>query len=311
MYWWYCYLSYAWSMMFSKASIAVFIMRITPNRSHRLVIYTALGVSIFCGLVFFFVALFQCTPVSYFWTRAGEGSCLSIDVIIDVVYAYSALSIITDFTFTLLPVYLVWNLQMDKRVKFALIPILSMGCVASCAVAVRMAYLENFHSNDFLYSTTDIAIWSQIEMGLAITAGSLATLKPLMKMTMRKLGFTGTGDSGHTPSSAGIKTFGQGSGKSSFSRKTTPHSLFSMTTFTRMDEEAEEEETIVMSDKSADDVEFGRQQAGTRVSLRSDPHDYRVKVKTSNGGGNKWARTLGENEEDIQGITKKTSFHVV
>lgn len=136
--------------MFSKASIAVFIMRITPNRSHRLVIYTALGVSIFCGLVFFFVALFQCTPVSYFWTRAGEGSCLSIDVIIDVVYAYSALSIITDFTFTLLPVYLVWNLQMDKRVKFALIPILSMGCVASCAVAVRMAYLENFHSNDFL-----------------------------------------------------------------------------------------------------------------------------------------------------------------
>lgn len=308
MFWWYCYLSYAWSMIFSKASIAVFLMRITPNRSHRLVIYCALGVSIFCGLVFFFVALFQCTPVSYFWTRTGPGSCISIDIIINVVYAYSALSIVTDFTFTLLPVYLVWNLQMDRRVKFALIPILSMGCVASCAVAVRMAYLENFHSNDFLYSTTDIAIWSQIEMGLAIAAGSLATLRPLMKMTLRRLGFTGAEDSNQAPSSAGLRTFGQGSSKSSFSRKT-PKSLFSMTTFTKMEEEPEEEQTIIVANKH--DLELGGEaQPGTRVSLRNDKHDYRVQVKTSNGDGSKWARTLGETEEDIQGITKKTSFQV-
>lgn len=316
-------------MIFSKASIAVFLMRITPNRSHRLVIYCALGVSIFCGLVFFFVALFQCTPVSYFWTRTGAGSCISIDIIIDVVYAYSALSIVTDFTFTLLPVYLVWNLQMDRRVKFALIPILSMGCVASCAVAVRMAYLENFHSNDFLCksllrqsppfqlftysspmldSTTDIAIWSQIEMGLAITAGSLATLRPLMKMTLRRLGFTGAEDSNQAPSSAGLRTFGQGSSKSSFSRKT-PKSLFSMTTFTKMEEEPEEEQTIIVANKH--DLELGGEaRPGTRVSLRNDKHDYRVQVKTSNGDGSKWARTLGETEEDIQGITKKTSFQV-
>jgi hypothetical protein len=149
-YWWYCYLSYATSMILSKASIACFLLRITPNRIHRWIICSALGISVCCGLAFFFVALFQCSPVEYFWTRTGPGSCISIEVIIDFVYTYSALSIVTDFTFTILPVWLVCRLQMDRNVKLALIPILSMACIASCAVAVRLAYLQNFRTNDFL-----------------------------------------------------------------------------------------------------------------------------------------------------------------
>lgn len=116
-------------MILSKASIACFLIRITPDRVHRWIIYIALGVSVVCGVVFFFVALFQCSPVEYFWTRTGPGSCIPIDVIIDIVYAYSALSIITDFTFTILPIWMVWHLQMEKRMKFALIPILSLACM--------------------------------------------------------------------------------------------------------------------------------------------------------------------------------------
>ncbi|KAH6657221.1 hypothetical protein BKA67DRAFT_182988 [Truncatella angustata] len=128
MYWWYCYLSYAISMILSKTSIACFLVRITPHRIHRWIIYIALGLSIFCGLAFFCIALFQCLPIEYFWTRTGSGYCMAVDVIINIVYAYSAMSIITDSTFTILPVWLVWHLQMDKKTKLALIPILSMAC---------------------------------------------------------------------------------------------------------------------------------------------------------------------------------------
>lgn len=39
-------------------------------------------------------------------------------------------------------------------------------------------------------NTLDIAIWSTIEQGLAITAGSLATLRPLIKLLAFRLGLT-------------------------------------------------------------------------------------------------------------------------
>jgi hypothetical protein len=62
---------------------------------------------------------------------------------------------------------------------------------ASIAVTVRMGYLMKFKSPDFLWDTLDVAVWSDIEQGLAITAGSLATLRPLYRdVTKRLLGWT-------------------------------------------------------------------------------------------------------------------------
>jgi len=43
-------------------------------------------------------------------------------------------------------------------------------------------------SDDFLYDTVDVAIWSTVEQGMAITAGGLATLQPLLKIIAFKLG---------------------------------------------------------------------------------------------------------------------------
>jgi hypothetical protein len=48
----------------------------------------------------------------------------------------------------------------------------------------------DFRSPDFLYDTVDIAIWSDTEQGLAVTAGSLATLRPLYRMIVKSLGFS-------------------------------------------------------------------------------------------------------------------------
>ena len=61
---------------------------------------------------------------------------------------------------------------------------------ASIAVVVRMAYLMTIKSPDFLWDTLDVAIWSDVEQGLAITAGSLATLRPLYRVITTRLGWT-------------------------------------------------------------------------------------------------------------------------
>ncbi|KAH8424263.1 uncharacterized protein LDX57_013057 [Aspergillus melleus] len=130
----------------------------------------------------------QCQPVEYFWHRAKAylganvtGTCLDVDYLIAIAYLYSVVATICDFILGLLPIALVWNLQMNMRTKAALAGILSLGCIASAAVIVRIPYLHHYKDTEFLYATTDISIWSNVEAGLGITAGSLVTLRPLFR----------------------------------------------------------------------------------------------------------------------------------
>jgi hypothetical protein len=53
-----------------------------------------------------------------------------------------------------------------------------------------MGFVMKFVTNDFLYDTVDIAIWSDIEQVLAITAGLLATLRPLYRLVSDRLGWS-------------------------------------------------------------------------------------------------------------------------
>lgn len=53
-----------------------------------------------------------------------------------------------------------------------------------------MPYVQQFASNkgEWLYDTTDLAIWSTVEVGVGITAASLPTLRPLLQPLMYKFG---------------------------------------------------------------------------------------------------------------------------
>lgn len=50
------------------------------------------------------------------------------------------------------------------------------------ATIVRIPYAQGILDNpDYLHTSTDIGIWSTVEIGVALTASSLATLKPLLR----------------------------------------------------------------------------------------------------------------------------------
>lgn len=143
-------------MILSKLSIGLFLLRIIVERVHLWLIYVALLINILSGFAFFLVTLLQCHPVSYFWTRwkgNEDGYCINIEIVIALTYFYSALNILADFTFAILPILIVWRLNMNFRLKIATLPLLSMGCVASSAVVVRLPFVQNFRDSEFLCKT--------------------------------------------------------------------------------------------------------------------------------------------------------------
>ncbi|KAK8017714.1 hypothetical protein PG993_014040 [Apiospora rasikravindrae] len=188
-FWWLCYIWYGATMMFSKISIGVFILRVTANRFHAWTVW-AITVSAAggCG-VFILVTMFQCVPVNAFWEDpqgAGRRSCIDGRVMRDLAYFYSAATLLVDLIFVVLPLWIVWQLKMSLKTKLGLSALICTGLVASVGVAVRFAYLDGYTQPDFLFDTSDVAIWSTVEIGLAVTAGSLATLKPLCRLMYRK-----------------------------------------------------------------------------------------------------------------------------
>ncbi|PLB35405.1 putative integral membrane protein [Aspergillus candidus] len=181
--WWLGQNFYIVSCVVAKISIIIALLRITIVRAHSIILYVAGALTVAVGLLFLFFSIFECHPVSYFWMRQpGQGSCLSVDTLLAIVYLYSSIAALTDFTIGLLPCFIILDLQMSARTKFALAGILGLGCIASSAVIVRIPFLSTYRDPDFLYATYQISIWSNVEAGLGITAGSLTTLRPLFRL---------------------------------------------------------------------------------------------------------------------------------
>ena len=177
--------------MLAKASIAVMLLRLTVIRTHRIIIWTVFTVTELYSAAFFFLFIFQCQPSEYFWTQytGGTGKCIDTSITISVFYGYSAITCVGDWTYAVLPYFLVWNLQMDTRSKVVVIVILALGAIASTATIIRIPYVHTLSDvDDFLYATTDVAIWSCVETGIGITTACLATLRPLLRTWLERTG---------------------------------------------------------------------------------------------------------------------------
>ncbi|KAE9374487.1 hypothetical protein N431DRAFT_372091 [Stipitochalara longipes BDJ] len=181
--WWCCELAYISSTTVLKVSIAIFLGRICVKKSQIITIWVVLGVVTGFSVYYFFLVVFQCSPITYFWTQylGAAGKCVPAKVITNSTYAHSAISAWADWTLGIIPIFLVWNLAMNPRTKVSVALILALGAIGSTATVVRIPYIKQLAQDDFLYSTTDVAIWSTVEPGIGITAAALATLRPLFR----------------------------------------------------------------------------------------------------------------------------------
>ncbi|KAG4442366.1 hypothetical protein IFR05_002144 [Cadophora sp. M221] len=93
------------------------------------------------------------------------------------------------------------GIKMKFRVKASVAVILGMGAVASCATIVRLKYLSLYNNPaEFMFGTGKIGLWSIVEEGLGISAGSLPALRPVLSLPFFR---TGSTDDSYNAASAG------------------------------------------------------------------------------------------------------------
>ncbi|CAG8045936.1 unnamed protein product [Penicillium nalgiovense] len=197
--WWLGQIFYVFTCTIARLSIATTLLRLTIQRIHLWVLYGIMVISTAVGTVFLFFTIFQCRPVAHYWNRSStKGRCLDINILLGIVYMYSGVVAACDLTIGSLPIFMVRRLQMKRGTKFAVSAILGLAYVASVAVIVRIPFLHYAGRPDFLCElihivhirlssnladeTTQISIWSNVEASLGIAAGSLMTLRPLLRV---------------------------------------------------------------------------------------------------------------------------------
>ncbi|KAI4643561.1 hypothetical protein J4E93_006571 [Alternaria ventricosa] len=154
---------YAVSAMFVKISVAVALLRIAVGRRFfTWALWALIGATMVAALVF----------------------CIGIANICDLFY--SAIEITADFSLSIMPAILLWNVQMKGAVKASVAVMLALASFASCATIVRLKYLTLYSDpGEFMYSTGKIGFWSLTEVGIGLIAGSLPPLRPLLSLRIR------------------------------------------------------------------------------------------------------------------------------
>jgi len=115
-------------MMFIKLSVAVFLLRLSVRRRYKYTLWASMAVVAIWSTVVFFWGTFQCKPVQAQWDYTiPHLRCVSAEQVVGVAYSVSIMTIITDWLYALLPIPMVWKIEMTRQAKATVLAILGLG----------------------------------------------------------------------------------------------------------------------------------------------------------------------------------------
>ncbi|CEL11018.1 hypothetical protein ASPCAL14125 [Aspergillus calidoustus] len=205
----------------AKLSFIFTLFRIVISKAHSYTLYlltiSGAAISIFA----WFWVLFFCKPVQYFWEQVvdieGGGSCKSVSSQGIVITIHAAWVLIADMTLGLgLPILLLWNSKMHRKMRASVYFLLGISSVASIATIVRLVYLPRKPVSDPLMANHPIIFWSIVEAAISIICTAGVTLKPLVV----RLGVFGSSRSRTNPedSSTAVHRWGMHPGPSAWTQ---------------------------------------------------------------------------------------------
>lgn len=109
--------TYFMELFLMKMSLLFFYLRIFPAKGVRMLLWGTIFYNLAWGIAFVLVAIFQCHPISFYWTKwdgTGSGSCLDTNAI---GWANGVSSIVLDVWMLAIPLAQLRTLQLHFKKK--------------------------------------------------------------------------------------------------------------------------------------------------------------------------------------------------
>ncbi|KAI9681320.1 MAG: hypothetical protein M1817_002603 [Caeruleum heppii] len=171
---------YTIAILFAKLSVLCFYLRISPQQSFRIAVFTMMAIVIGAYVPTSFISILSCNPAAQTWdlTVTG-GKCINKPVFY---IATASINVATDVLMLLLPWPMVWNLQMPRRQKIGLVFIFLTGSFITIVSIIRLTHIFAFlTTTDLTWLATTTQIWTVLEVHCAIICACMPCAKPLLR----------------------------------------------------------------------------------------------------------------------------------
>ncbi|KAH6722105.1 hypothetical protein BKA61DRAFT_666845 [Leptodontidium sp. MPI-SDFR-AT-0119] len=176
---------YVFIQVSAKMSLLLLYIRVFPRTRTALLSKIGIAFLLLHGTLYFFLVIFQCTPIAFVWDRSISGKCLNLNTI---GFSGAAASILEDLFILVLPIFEIKNLQLGKGKKWNLFLMFSIGSFACVTSIVRLKFLSDFtKSFDATWDQTDVVKWSLIEEFVAVLCACIPSLRAFVVKTFRTL----------------------------------------------------------------------------------------------------------------------------
>ncbi|KAK2000578.1 hypothetical protein LX36DRAFT_418290 [Colletotrichum falcatum] len=202
------------AIVVSKASLALFLLRLVNTRMHKIVVLGPVIILFLFAASSLLVFWFSCTPIEFLWNRFIPGGACHIDPG-PISTAAGAWSVVVDFWYAITPWVVLWKVQMSRREKMLINVSMSLGVIAGACGIKRALELHNLASMNFTKDTVQLIVWHACELAVTMVCIGIPVCRPLYKGWINKLSSRGGSNSGtytknlaDSNSAFGLKTIG-------------------------------------------------------------------------------------------------------
>ena len=174
------------TLMWTKVSICLFLMRIPHSKAFLLPLQWAVAFLLFSNTVLSVMWIMQCQPIRLAWDETARGGCLNKDAKEGIILTQAVISIVSDFIFAVVPVLLLWRIQIDLKTKVGLCLLMGLGLITGACCLVRTVINKQALPLDESYDGIVNWVWRTFEVQIGIIAACIPTLRPLYLRIMGK-----------------------------------------------------------------------------------------------------------------------------
>ncbi|QSZ35475.1 hypothetical protein DSL72_008345 [Monilinia vaccinii-corymbosi] len=173
---------FTFSHTLTKCSMMALLYRILANgRLFKMVTTVAAAMIALQGTLFIIVVIFQCRPMSHYWTitLAPQPECINQTVHVTWAGSFNTL---TDCAVVLFPIPRMLKLQISQRQRLVIVVLFAVGLLVCVAGAIRTYYTyEDLTSSDLTWNTYYVWISSSVELYVGIIGASIPATKPFFR----------------------------------------------------------------------------------------------------------------------------------
>ena len=198
---------YNFVILLIKNSILLLYHRIFVVPAFQRVVKFCIAFMVLYQISTLVVDIWPCSPIRGFWDTSIKARCVDQ---VKYFVASASINVFTDVTILLLPMPMVWRLQISLRQKLILCGIFLIGGLVCITTIMRIVSYYQIDYNDVTWSFVNNSYWTNAEVPLSVMCACLPTLRPLVRnLSKRRTGYDSAGrlvgDSANAHSSKGSK----------------------------------------------------------------------------------------------------------